>query len=96
MLRKFELSIPFILLIFSKIKQFYETNLEFMEPKREVRTDTLFPDLCFQGFWNFSYVYGAGDKLPYTQARVYCNQWSHSGYKLFLLVELVFKIVYCS
>ena len=63
-----------------------------MEPQNQVRVETLFPAFCFQGFWHFSYVDCVGGTLPYPQARVYYNQWSQSGYKLFLLVELVFML----
>ena len=52
-------------------EEFFERRLELMEPQNQVRVETILPDLCFQGFLHFSYVDGVGDKLPYTQARVY-------------------------
>ena len=71
---------------------FPENNLELMVPQNQVRVETIFPDFCFHGFWHFYYVDDVGPKLPYPQARVYCNQWHQSGYKFVLLVGLVFML----
>ena len=35
-----------------------------METQNQVRVETIFPDLCFQGFWNLSYLDIVGNKLP--------------------------------
>ena len=67
-----------------------------METQNQMRLDILFPDFLFQVLWRFSYVGGVGDILPYPQSWSYCNQFSHSGYKFCLLVELVFLLAYPS
>ena len=61
-----------------------------MEPQNQVMVENLFHGFCFQGFWRLSYVDGVGAILPYPKSLAYFNQWFHSGYKMFLLVELVF------
>ena len=63
-----------------------------METQNQGRVETLFPALCFQSFWRFYYLDIMGAMLPYPQSWAYCNQWSDSGDKLFLLVELKFLL----
>ena len=59
------MSITWICLTLSKVKRFSEINIELMEIQNQVRVETLFPDFCFQYFWRFSYVDGAGNMLPH-------------------------------
>ena len=63
MIKYSELSIPCIWMILSKVKEFSETKFELTEPQNQVRVETVLPDFCFHGFWNFSYVDGVGAKL---------------------------------
>ena len=63
-----------------------------MVPQNQVRAKNTLPDFSFHGFWHFYYLYGVGANLSYPQARVYCDQRYQSGYKVFLLFELVFML----
>ena len=63
-----------------------------MDIQNQGRVETILPDFWFQGFWHFSFVDDVGPKLPYPQAWVYCNQWSQSSYRVFLLVVLVYTL----
>ena len=86
------MSIPWFFLTLSKVKGFFEINIELMEPQNQVRLETLFPAFCVRFFWRFSYVDDVGVTLTNLQHESTAQQWYQSGYNLFLLVEVVFML----